>query len=788
MLGGIDKIPCPCKTCRNMNHQTFDVVYEHLVIKGMDPTYRFWYHHGEEVPVKCMFDGKPFCSTSFMSDEKVDEPCVNDDVNEKVVDANTFLYPHCTKYTRMSAVVSLYKIKATNDWTDKSFTSLLELLHDMLPPNNVIPKSTYEVKRFLKVFDLGYEKIHACENDCCLFTKENKDLETCPICGHSRWKVDKRTKRMKRGVPTKVLRYFPLIPRLKRMFQMHDVAELLTWHMNHKNSDGKMRHPVDSVSWDSIDAKWPDFSNDPRNLRFGLATDGFNPFSNLSSRYSCWPVMLVTYNLPPWLCMSKENIMLTLLIPGPKQPGNDIDIFLQPLIDDLKLLWDGVEVYDVVSKSNFNLRAVLIWTINDFPAYGNLAGCTTKGKTACPICGEHTHSQWLYHSKKLVYMGHRRFLPPSHPYRRKKSWFDGKVEDRQVPRIANGNAIDTQLKDFQNFFGKVDKKKRKRQKELKGMWKKRSIFFDLPYWKELVLRHNLDVMHVEKNVCESIIGTLLDINGKSKDGYNARKDLQDMNIRHDLHPVERESRVYLPPALHTLSKLEKQLFCKRLYELKVPDGYSSNISNCVSVEETKVMGLKSHDYHVLMQQLLPVVIRGMLPKGPRHSITRICGFFNKICQRVIDRESMLEIEKEVIETLCLFERYFPPSFFDIMTHLVIHLGREVRLCGPVQFRWMYPFERYMKTLKGFVRNQSRPEGCIAERYLAEECILFYKNCVQGSTRLDDKQRRNEEFNNDIILEGRPISTGKEITLSDEVLNLAHQYVLFNTKAVEPYIE
>ncbi|KAA0052871.1 uncharacterized protein E5676_scaffold186G001590 [Cucumis melo var. makuwa] len=65
--------------------------------------------------------------------------------------------------------------------------------------------------------------------------------------------------------------------------------------------------------------------------------------------------------------------MLTLLIPGPKQPGNDIDIFLQPLIDDLKLLWDGVEVYNVVSKSNFNLRVVLMWTINDFPAYGNLA-------------------------------------------------------------------------------------------------------------------------------------------------------------------------------------------------------------------------------------------------------------------------------------------------------------------------------------------------------------------------------------------------------------------------------
>ena len=96
---------------------------------------------------------------------------------------------------------------------------------------------------------------------------------------------------------------------------------------------------------------------------------------------------------------------------------------------------------------------------------------------------------------------------------------------------------------------------------------------------------SLDVMHVEKNVCESIIGTLLYIHGKSKDGYNARNDLQDMNIRHDLHPKGRGSRVYLPPTLHTLSKLDKQLFYKRLYELKVPHGYSSNISSCVSMEK-----------------------------------------------------------------------------------------------------------------------------------------------------------------------------------------------------------
>ena len=100
--------------------------------------------------------------------------------------------------------------------------------------------------------------------------------------------------------------------------------------------------------------------------------------------------------------------MLTLLIPGPKQPGNDIDVFLEPLIDDLIELWNnGVQVYDSLNKSAFKLKAILMWTINDFPAYGNLAGCTTKGELACPICGPNVCSEWLANSKKMVYRGHR---------------------------------------------------------------------------------------------------------------------------------------------------------------------------------------------------------------------------------------------------------------------------------------------------------------------------------------------------------------------------------------------
>ena len=102
--------------------------------------------------------------------------------------------------------------------------------------------------------------------------------------------------------------------------------------------------------------------------------------------------------------------------------------------------------------------------------------------------------------------------------------------------------------------------------------------------------------------------------GKSKDNLQARKDLQEMNIRPDLHPQKKANdKYYLPPALYTMSKEEKQQFCKVLHDIKVPDGYSSNISRCVNVAQVKISGLKSHDCHILMQQLLPVALRGLLP-------------------------------------------------------------------------------------------------------------------------------------------------------------------------------
>jgi len=179
----------------------------------------------------------------------------------------------------------------------------------------------------------------------------------------------------------------------------------LKWHANGKKYDGLLRHDVDSPQWKKIDSLFPKYGSDPRNLRLGLTTDGMNPYSNLSSKHSLWSVLVIIYNLLYWLCMKRKYMMIS----GPRR--NDIDAYLSPLIEDLKFLWDqGVEVFDIYEKVNFNLRALLFCTINDFLAYWNLSSYNVKGHIVCPICEENTSYHQLKHGRKTSYIGHRRFL------------------------------------------------------------------------------------------------------------------------------------------------------------------------------------------------------------------------------------------------------------------------------------------------------------------------------------------------------------------------------------------
>ena len=140
--------------------------------------------------------------------------------------------------------------------------------------------------------------------------------------------------------------------------------------------------------------------------------------------------------------------------------------------------------------------------------------------------------------------------------------------------------------------------------------------------------------------------------------------------------------------------------------------------------ELKLGSMKSHDCHVMMQVFLPIAIRGILPKHVRYAITELCSFFNTICSKVLDPFKLDALQLDVIVTLCKFEMYFPPSFFDIMVHLIVHLVREIKLLGPVFLRWCYPFERHMGVLQNKVRNPAQPEGSMIQGTVSDEISNF----------------------------------------------------------------
>ena len=203
-------------------------------------------------------------------------------------------------------------------------------------------------------------------------------------------------KRKKKRPLVKVVWYFPIIPYLKRLFANRANAELISM----PNSARKMEC-LDTMlvaCKRRFDAKYKEFKDEERNIRFGLSTFGMNPFGNTRSTHSTWPMTLCIYNLPPWMCMKRKYLMMPLLISGPNQPGNDIDVYLKPLVEDLLVLWkDGVWVCDEYRRENFTLYAMLFVTISDWPTLGNLSGQTVKGYNGCVQCLE-KQGGWLTNS------------------------------------------------------------------------------------------------------------------------------------------------------------------------------------------------------------------------------------------------------------------------------------------------------------------------------------------------------------------------------------------------------
>nr|GEZ16711.1 hypothetical protein [Tanacetum cinerariifolium] len=336
---------------------------------------------------------------------------------ELYASANKELYPGCDYVTRLDFMEKFIYFKAKGKLTDSIFNEILEFFQNVFPTAKgyKLPPLYYKIKKTFKTIGLGYESIHTCVNDCFLFRGDaNKDVHFCP-----------------------------------------------------------MQHPVDGRAWKDFDTKYLDFVVEPRNVLLGLAADGFNPFDNLSQSYSMWPVILTTYNLPPWLCIKAKL---------------------------------GVETIDVATGLKFNMRVMVLWTNNDFPSRSSLSGWSGQGYKACPTCNEDTLSVRVL--GKTTYVGHKRFLKKPHKWMRSLE-FNGETKNGDPPREFNRDAIMTQLARLPTCVKVKHPRCHAYRKECVGEY--------LEYFVNALSKSALKL-----NVLESILNTLL-MNDKSKDTTKIRQ-------------------------------------------------------------------------------------------------------------------------------------------------------------------------------------------------------------------------------------------------------------------------
>ncbi|KAL3831075.1 hypothetical protein ACJIZ3_019877 [Penstemon smallii] len=120
-----------------------------------------------------------------------------------------------------------------------------------------------------------------------------------------------------------------------------------------------------------------------------------------------------------------------------------------------------------------------------------------------------------------------------------------------------------------------------------------------------------------------------------------------------------------------------------------------------------------------------------------------------------------------------------------MEHLPMHLAEEAIIGGPIQYRWMYPIERFLMTLKIYMRNKAHPEGSIANGYILEECMTFCSRYLHDAETRASKTPRNYDGGNE---NGRLVGNGKEFHIDHVTWVQAHRYVLQNSNAVKSYRE
>ena len=196
-----------------------------------------------------------------------------------------------------------------------------------------------------------------------------------------------------------------------------------------------------------------------------------------------------------------------------------MSVYMEPLIDELIKAWEeGVWTYDRATMTNFRMYVWYHYFLHDLLAYGIFCRWCTHGKFTCPTCKATLQFIWLRKGGKYSsFDKHRQFLPADHPFRRDiKNFTKGVVVTQSAPQMLTGAVLHAQINGLQvnNAGGFVGYGEEHSWAQVSGLWR-------LPYINDLLLPHNIDSMHTEKNWGEPLFGTVMDIPDKTKDNVKA---------------------------------------------------------------------------------------------------------------------------------------------------------------------------------------------------------------------------------------------------------------------------
>jgi hypothetical protein len=202
-----------------------------------------------------------------------------------------------------------------------------------------------------------------------------------------------------------------------------------------------------------------------------------------------------------------------------------------------------------------------------------------------------------------------------------------------------------------------------------------------------------------------------------------------------MQPPDRNRKNWVKPhANYCLESLQKKEALKWLkYVMMFPNGYCSNMSKGVNLLTGKVTGLKRHDYHIWIERLISVMVRGYLPEHVWRVLAELSHFLHTLYAKQIYPMAIEKLHDRVSELLCKLEMIFPPGFFTLMLHLIVHLANEALLGGPMQYRWQFCIDGEFKYIRYKCGNKNKIEACIAQATQLEEMAAatttYYVNDV-----------------------------------------------------------